>query len=55
MRLLTAGEAGKGLAILAQKVRNLATISAEVAKDIENHMLDGYVKLNQKKPLLIKK
>lgn len=31
----TAGEAGKGFAVVAQEVRNLATKSAEVAKEIE--------------------
>ncbi|QKJ23989.1 methyl-accepting chemotaxis protein [Poseidonibacter lekithochrous] len=34
----TAGEAGKGFAVVAQEVRNLATKSAEVAKDIEELM-----------------
>ncbi len=32
----TAGEAGKGFAVVAQEVRNLATRSAEVAKDIKS-------------------
>lgn len=34
----TAGEAGKGFAVVAQEVRNLATKSAEVAKEIESLM-----------------
>ena len=34
----TAGEAGKGFAVVAQEVRNLASKSAEVAKEIEGLM-----------------
>ena len=34
----TAGEAGKGFAVVAQEVRNLASKSAEVAKEIEDVM-----------------
>ena len=34
----TAGEAGKGCAVVAQEVRNLANKSADVAKDIESLM-----------------
>jgi len=60
----TAGEAGKGFAVVAQEVRNLATRSAEAAREIKtlvenatsktnngkqiaDHMIAGYEKLNE--------
>ena len=60
----TAGEAGKGFAVVAQEVRNLASRSAEAAKEIKDlvesatqktdsgkqiadHMISGYEKLNE--------
>jgi methyl-accepting chemotaxis protein len=45
----TAGEAGKGFAVVAQEVRNLASRSAEAAKEIKNLVLEATVKANDGK------
>ena len=45
----TAGEAGKGFAVVAQEVRNLASRSAEAAKEIKDLVEDANSKANQGK------
>ncbi len=45
----TAGEAGKGFAVVAQEVRNLASRSAEVAKDIKSLVETATEKANNGK------
>ena len=45
----TAGEAGKGFAVVAAEVRNLASRSAEAAKEIKNLVLEASVKANDGK------
>ncbi|RXJ57748.1 chemotaxis protein [Candidatus Marinarcus aquaticus] len=45
----TAGEAGKGFAVVAQEVRNLASRSAEAAKEIKNMVENATNKANQGK------
>ncbi|WP_419771058.1 MAG: methyl-accepting chemotaxis protein [Candidatus Marinarcus sp.] len=45
----TAGEAGKGFAVVAAEVRNLATRSAEAAKDIKNLVESATNKANESK------
>ena len=40
----TAGEAGKGFAVVAQEVRNLASRSADAAKEIKNLVEDANIK-----------
>ena len=47
----TAGEAGKGFAVVAQEVRNLASRSAEAAKDIKNIVEDATKKANEGKDI----
>ena len=47
----TAGEAGKGLAVVAQEVRNLATRSAEAAKEIKAIVERATVKANEGKEI----
>ena len=47
----TAGEAGKGFAVVAQEVRNLASRSAEAAKDIKNIVEDATKKANEGKQI----
>ncbi|RBQ25719.1 methyl-accepting chemotaxis protein, partial [Arcobacter sp. CECT 9188] len=47
----TAGEAGKGFAVVAQEVRNLASRSAEAAKDIKNIVERATVKANEGKQI----
>lgn len=42
----TAGEAGKGFAVVAQEVRNLASRSAEAAKEIKDLVEDANTKAN---------
>ena len=42
----TAGEAGKGFAVVAQEVRNLASRSAEAAKEIKNLVENATYKTN---------
>ena len=45
----TAGEAGKGFAVVAQEVRNLASRSAEAAKEIKNLVEEANQKANDGK------
>ena len=45
----TAGEAGKGFAVVAQEVRNLASRSAEAAKEIKDLVEDATQKANEGK------
>jgi methyl-accepting chemotaxis protein len=47
----TAGEAGKGFAVVAQEVRNLATRSAEAAKEIKNLVQNATTKANDGKKI----
>ena len=47
----TAGEAGKGFAVVAQEVRNLASRSAEAAKEIKDLVEDANVKANEGKQI----
>ncbi|XOB62276.1 methyl-accepting chemotaxis protein [Campylobacterota bacterium DY0563] len=47
----TAGEAGKGFAVVAQEVRNLASRSAEAAKEIKELVGDATVKANYGKEI----
>ena len=42
----TAGEAGKGFAVVAQEVRNLASRSAQAAKEIKDLVEDANIKAN---------
>ncbi|RBQ27721.1 MULTISPECIES: methyl-accepting chemotaxis protein [Arcobacteraceae] len=45
----TAGEAGKGFAVVAQEVRNLASRSAEAAKEIKDIVEKATIKANEGK------
>ncbi|RXJ90925.1 chemotaxis protein [Arcobacter sp. CECT 8983] len=45
----TAGEAGKGFAVVAQEVRNLASRSAEAAKEIKELVENANIKANEGK------
>ncbi len=47
----TAGEAGKGFAVVAQEVRNLASRSAEAAKEIKDLVETATTKANQGKTI----
>jgi methyl-accepting chemotaxis protein len=47
----TAGEAGKGFAVVAQEVRNLASRSAEVAKEIKTLVENATLKANTGKEI----
>ena len=47
----TAGEAGKGFAVVAQEVRNLASRSAEAAREIKTLVLDATSKANDGKEI----
>jgi|TARA_R110002033_G_scaffold9971_4_gene32773 methyl-accepting chemotaxis protein len=50
----TAGEAGKGFAVVAQEVRNLASRSAEAAKEIKKLVESATTKANNGKTISIK-
>jgi len=47
----TAGEAGKGFAVVAQEVRNLASRSAEAAKEIKDLVQEASIKSNDGKSI----
>jgi len=47
----TAGEAGKGFAVVAQEVRNLASRSAEAAKEIKDLVQNATLKANDGKSI----
>ncbi len=47
----TAGEAGKGFAVVAQEVRNLASRSAEAAKEIKDIVINATTKANEGKAI----
>ena len=47
----TAGEAGKGFAVVAQEVRNLATRSAQAAREIKNIVEMATLKTNEGKEI----
>ncbi|UTJ07203.1 methyl-accepting chemotaxis protein [Arcobacter roscoffensis] len=47
----TAGEAGKGFAVVAQEVRNLASRSAEAAKEIKELVENANIKANEGKAI----
>jgi methyl-accepting chemotaxis protein len=47
----TAGEAGKGFAVVAAEVRNLASRSAEAAREIKNLVQDATVKADEGKEI----
>jgi methyl-accepting chemotaxis protein len=47
----TAGEAGKGFAVVAQEVRNLASRSAEAAKEIKELVENATIKANDGKTI----
>nr|WP_321314359.1 methyl-accepting chemotaxis protein [Halarcobacter sp.] len=47
----TAGEAGKGFAVVAQEVRNLASRSAEAAKEIKDLVENATTKANEGKTI----
>ncbi|RXK06079.1 chemotaxis protein [Halarcobacter bivalviorum] len=47
----TAGEAGRGFAVVAQEVRNLASRSAEAAKEIKTLVEDANIKANEGKTI----
>ncbi len=50
----TAGEAGKGFAVVAQEVRNLASRSAEAAKEIKHIVENATIKANNGKEIASK-
>ena len=47
----TAGEAGKGFAVVAQEVRNLASRSAEAAKEIKDIVIEASIKTTEGKDI----
>ena len=47
----TAGEAGRGFAVVAQEVRNLASRSAEAAKEIKDLVENANIKANEGKEI----
>ncbi|WP_323589075.1 methyl-accepting chemotaxis protein, partial [Aliarcobacter butzleri] len=47
----TAGEAGKGFAVVAQEVRNLASRSAEAAREIKTIVENATIKANEGKEI----